>query len=112
VHPALGAAPSAPLVPRHQAVLDLGPVGYWPADDGAGEQLRDLVWFDRALAPAEVARVHSATTPERDPVSLPAVAAHETERARHGERAPRVEDLRRNALLRALLDLAPDAPRP
>ena len=42
VLPTLGAAPSAPLAPRHQAVLDLGPVGYWPADDGAGERLRDL----------------------------------------------------------------------
>lgn len=30
------------LAARHQAVLALQPVGYWPADDGQGEVLRDL----------------------------------------------------------------------
>lgn len=27
---------------RQQAVLELRPVGYWPADDGSGDMLRDL----------------------------------------------------------------------
>jgi hypothetical protein len=36
------ATASPPADPRHAAVLDLGPVGYWPADDGGGTQLRDL----------------------------------------------------------------------
>ena len=37
--PALG---ESERLPRHQTVLDLQPVGYWPADDGRGERLRDL----------------------------------------------------------------------
>jgi hypothetical protein len=43
--------------------------------------------------------------------TVPALAAAlQAELDRAGERAPRIEDLRRNALLRALLDLAPEDP--
>ena len=41
IAPPRAAAAPAPL-PRHQAVLELKPAGYWPADDGSGEVLRDL----------------------------------------------------------------------
>jgi hypothetical protein len=49
--------------------------------------VRDLTWFDRALPPGEVARLHAATVPERvpgpglaarpDPLALPAAASPE-----------------------------------
>ncbi len=37
IHMAAGAP-----ISRHEAVLALNPVGYWPADEGEGEVLRDL----------------------------------------------------------------------
>lgn len=39
---ALLASPAAATSARHQAVLEMKPVGYWPADDGAGELVKDL----------------------------------------------------------------------